>query len=193
MELCCAESRRRQQCQLGIRSGQAGRHCLRLSGVGGEAFRDCCLGCKLGLQVSAMASECEVAAATFAFPWKDSFLHCCQEIQNGTFTAEVTGTYVLVLVPFVWLNCLLKDSPDAVEEPNPANRCPLGFRYNARLNVCDDVDECHENTHECDADYEICRNTVGDYICEDLPGVTHDGHGGDENEARAFKLLDYTD
>ena len=41
MELCCAEVRKRQQCELGMRSGRSGRrHCLRLGGVGGETFRE---------------------------------------------------------------------------------------------------------------------------------------------------------
>lgn len=59
-----------------------------------------------------------------------------------------------------------------------SSRCPAGFEYNARLNQCDDVDECAaEGTNDCDAEHETCRNTVGDYICEDLPGVVVlDGH-----------------
>ena len=29
-------------------------------------------------------------------------------------------------------------------------RCPRGFRYNPDLNVCDDVDECADDTmHDC--------------------------------------------
>ena len=51
------------------------------------------------------------------------------------------------------------------------NRCPSGFRYNSRLNVCDDVDECQENSHECDETVEFCQNTIGDYICEELEGA----------------------
>ena len=63
-------------------------------------------------------------------------------------------------------------------------RCPDGFEYNARLNQCDDVDECAEGTDDCDPEYETCRNTVGDYICEDLQGVVLDGH----HEVRVIQI-----
>ena len=45
-------------------------------------------------------------------------------------------------------------------------------RYNSRLNVCDDIDECSEeggpDGHDCDLQFEACVNTIGDYICEEL-------------------------
>ena len=63
-------------------------------------------------------------------------------------------------------------SSSSSSSPASSSRCPAGFEYNARLNQCDDVDECAaEGTNDCDAEHETCRNTVGDYICEDLPGV----------------------
>lgn len=68
--MCCTFVRREQQCDLGIKAGQAGRQCLRLSGVGGEAFQDCCTGCKLGLQVGT----------------KDNYNYNKKIIFNGKFT-----------------------------------------------------------------------------------------------------------
>ncbi len=53
-------------------------------------------------------------------------------------------------------------------------------RYNARLNVCDDVDECAEGTHQCDPQEEACHNTIGDYICQELPTGVGDGDGEGE-------------
>ena len=72
-------------------------------------------------------------------------------------------------------------------------RCPQGFRYNRDLNVCDDIDECADDTlHDClvregqvslllaqpvflwllngsfFSRQEMCRNTIGDYMCESL-------------------------
>ncbi|XP_008553599.1 fibrillin-1 [Microplitis demolitor] len=41
-------------------------------------------------------------------------------------------------------------------------RCPPGYRFNASVRVCDDVDECLENP--CRA-REKCENVVGSYIC----------------------------
>ncbi len=45
----------------------------------------------------------------------------------------------------------------------------MANRYNARLNVCDDVDECEEGRDECDHQAEVCYNTIGDYICQEIP------------------------
>ncbi len=39
VEACCTRRRREQQCRLGVKAGQTGRRCLRISGVGGEAFQ----------------------------------------------------------------------------------------------------------------------------------------------------------
>ncbi len=59
-------------------------------------------------------------------------------------------------------------------------------RYNSRLNVCDDVDECAEETDDCDpALGEACYNTIGDYICQEVEveggGAGGQGMGVDKN------------
>ena len=51
------------------------------------------------------------------------------------------------------------------------NKCPDGFRYNSRLNVCDDIDECLEDSHECIENFELCQNTIGGYLCQEIPGT----------------------
>jgi len=60
-------------------------------------------------------------------------------------------------------NCCYGGSPS---DTTTEDRCPPGFAFNARLNVCDDVDECYDNVHTCDPQFEKCVNTVGDYTCE---------------------------
>lgn len=37
-----------------------------------------------------------------------------------------------------------------------------------RLNVCDDIDECSEGTSNCIDEMELCHNTIGSFICENL-------------------------
>ena len=175
MEICCVETKREQQCESGVKAGQAGRPCLKLNRPGGEQFRDCCVGCKLGLQVSAKSSNCREMGRSFGNPWEATFTRCCEEIHNGTFTEPV------------------EDEPKRAVDVDEAtrislakpNKCPQGFRFNSRLNVCDDVDECTEGTHDCDDSLEICRNTIGNYICEELEGV---GAGG-EQCAEGFKFF----
>ena len=83
---------------------------------------------------------------------------CCEEIRNGTFTEPEEDQESLNI-----------DEATRISLSQP-NRCPSGFRYNSRLNVCDDVDECQEETHDCDPTLEMCVNTIGDYICDDLAG-----------------------
>ncbi|XP_076037131.1 uncharacterized protein LOC143022668 isoform X3 [Oratosquilla oratoria] len=43
--------------------------------------------------------------------------------------------------------------------------CPAGYKYNAILLTCEDVDECEEKLDGCDPE-EVCRNTVGAYKCD---------------------------
>ena len=55
-----------------------------------------------------------------------------------------------------------------------SDRCPDGFIFNSALEVCDDIDECYENSNICDPDFEKCVNTIGDYICEPIIGHSND-------------------
>ncbi len=139
VEICCTSQRRSHQCHLGLRAGQTGRQCLRLSGVGGDAFQDCCLGCKMGLQVnsavlapadpvqsvvtlnhvSSKASSkvgdddgtCRDLAGVFQHPWDTSFISCCEEIRNGTFT-EPDDAHAGVLCMMTWVFSALNFSFD---------------------------------------------------------------------------------
>ncbi|XP_018398956.1 PREDICTED: fibrillin-1-like [Cyphomyrmex costatus] len=62
-------------------------------------------------------------------------------------------------------SCILrsprKKMPDK-DEDNESPLCPLGYRYNATNQVCDDVDECLERNVCPDGG---CQNTIGSYIC----------------------------
>ena len=33
-----------------------------------------------------MAEDCAEASSAFGTPWRESFLECCQEVRNGTFS-----------------------------------------------------------------------------------------------------------
>ncbi|XP_011707681.1 PREDICTED: fibrillin-1-like isoform X2 [Wasmannia auropunctata] len=55
-----------------------------------------------------------------------------------------------------------KKKPDKAEDNELSPLCPLGYRYNATIQVCDDVDECLERNVCPDGG---CQNTIGSYIC----------------------------
>ncbi|XP_066599204.1 fibrillin-2-like [Prorops nasuta] len=44
-------------------------------------------------------------------------------------------------------------------------RCPSGYKYNAASQVCDDMDECADESEKeiCGSGY--CANTIGSYVC----------------------------
>ncbi|KAJ2941069.1 hypothetical protein O0L34_g13198 [Tuta absoluta] len=45
-----------------------------------------------------------------------------------------------------------------------ASKCPEGMRMKPGTNVCEDIDECMEGTHLCDA-HQNCLNTNGSHEC----------------------------
>uniref|UniRef100_A0A0N5AH65 EGF-like domain-containing protein n=1 Tax=Syphacia muris TaxID=451379 RepID=A0A0N5AH65_9BILA len=54
--------------------------------------------------------------------------------------------------------------------------CNSNFRYNPEKKICEDIDECAENRHNCDPSSSICVNTIGGYICQCTDG--YEGVGG---------------
>jgi hypothetical protein len=78
--------------------------------------------------------------STLNTPWRNVFEECC----NSSTINESGNT-------------------------NTANNiCPDGFVHNPTLNVCDDIDECTNGGHDCNADTEVCRNVIGGFLCEPL-------------------------
>ncbi|XP_037876845.1 fibrillin-1 [Bombyx mori] len=49
--------------------------------------------------------------------------------------------------------------------------CPHGYEPD-EYGACFDVDECFTNRHTCYNNTEVCKNTVGGYICNCAPGYT---------------------
>ncbi|KAI5640010.1 calcium-binding EGF domain-containing protein [Phthorimaea operculella] len=47
---------------------------------------------------------------------------------------------------------------------NQASKCPEGMRMKPGTNTCEDIDECLEGTHLCDA-HQNCLNTNGSHEC----------------------------
>ena len=96
---------------------------------------------------------------------------CCIACKMGTLTDPQDCSKMVNLMPSHFSQvsftkcCYGEDEPIT---PIPDQRCPLGFTWNVVLNVCDDVDECFDETDTCDPNFERCVNLVGDYSCEPL-------------------------
>ena len=119
LEVCCTKTRLELQCEAGRRAALNGEECsLRAeqgSAVEGrEAFKDCCLACTLGIVVASMGQKCSGVANIFGCPLEKPFVDCCEEIAAPLFN-------------------------DTTVEDNDV--CPEGFKYNAEMHVCDDLDE----------------------------------------------------
>ncbi|XP_037784060.1 fibrillin-2-like isoform X6 [Penaeus monodon] len=76
--ICCLRYYRDKQCQQGKQAAQAGQECTAITDEGGEFYKDCCDGCKLGLVSGNMGMGCN-SRFTFGFPWDTAYFHCCSQ------------------------------------------------------------------------------------------------------------------
>lgn len=76
--ICCLRYYRDKQCQQGKQAAQAGQECTDITEEGGEFYKDCCDGCKLGLVSGNMGMGCN-SRFTFGFPWDSAYFHCCNQ------------------------------------------------------------------------------------------------------------------
>ncbi|GFY38322.1 uncharacterized protein TNIN_270692 [Trichonephila inaurata madagascariensis] len=55
--------------------------------------------------------------------------------------------------------------------PPPVSRsCPTGRRFDPATGSCEDINECTENSHDCDRRSQVCVNTQGSFQCQTRPG-----------------------
>ncbi|KAK4307648.1 hypothetical protein Pmani_020604 [Petrolisthes manimaculis] len=81
--ICCIRYFRDEQCQKGRQAAQVGQDCMATTGEGGEYFKDCCEGCRLGLVSGSMGMGCSLQFM-FGFPWDNMFLQCCNQAAQTT-------------------------------------------------------------------------------------------------------------
>jgi len=79
VHICCLRKHRERQCDLGKQSARADRECSVTREWGGEAHKDCCEGCKLGLVTGSMAMGCTFRVFKFGAPWDEAYFSCCQQ------------------------------------------------------------------------------------------------------------------
>ncbi|KAG1677538.1 Fibulin-2 [Nymphon striatum] len=216
VSICCVRLSRIRSCATGRETARLGQDCSHLPQItGGEAHKDCCKSCKLGLIASSMTFPCTLTSFRFGHPWDDSYLDCCKS-PKGTITdphtsdGDVCGdsnpcehTCIKTGDEHFFLcrcysgfrlkddlrscqdinecaegvhNCT-NDKPDCInvlggyqcyprDIPTQSQNCPNGFRRNPQTFVCEDVDECVENTHNCDLRSSVCVNSIGNFDCQ---------------------------
>ena len=166
MEVCCSEARRELHCSAGRQAALGGEECSAPDSLdlpGQQTYKDCCLSCTLGIIVASMGQECDEVNQIFTCPLHQPFSHCCTEIAgpvNDTSPdqAELEEETSAELPETTETTEIATDREDI---------CPVGFQYNALIHVCDDVDECSdESLHSCSSPDEVCYNTVGSFVCE---------------------------
>ncbi|CAB4064149.1 FBLN1_2 [Lepeophtheirus salmonis] len=104
----------------------------------------CCTACKLGMLLESVSkTTCTRMGTSLAEPWRRTFKRCCNNEDN-------VDEDISSIIPSI-----------------NRNPCPRGYNFNQGLNLCDDIDECEEESDSCDAS-QTCINTIGDYMCQSM-------------------------
>ena len=88
---------------------------------------------------------------------------------NGNCIGTVSKPEPLVRKPYYKIYCVFeRDDFDRMKDTVGSYHCVCALGYEGDL-ICRDIDECLDNTHECDS-LSTCRNTVGTYKCDCING-----------------------
>ncbi|KAK8729424.1 hypothetical protein OTU49_008467 [Cherax quadricarinatus] len=185
--ICCLRYFRDEQCQKGKQAAQVGQDCVSSSNQGGEYFKDCCQGCKLGLFSGSMGMGCNMGFK-FGFPWDSAFVQCCMQVAPGSAASFPDIGNKLVdlnnLYPGVISTTLTYSESDDlcarfagklcahVCVPTPGSyrcQCRAGFTLSTDNKSCIQdalIDRCRQN-NPC---AHICRDTGVSIECSCNPG-----------------------
>ncbi|KAG0712253.1 Fibrillin-3 [Chionoecetes opilio] len=179
--ICCLRFFRDEQCQKGKQAAQVGQDCMPSARQGGEYFKDCCQGCKLGLFSGSMGMGCGTRFK-FGFPWDYAFLQCCSQAAPGNTSPNLSGNQVKDsenLYP--GLEGSTSDIPESENlcaklpgklcsdlcVPTPGSyrcMCRPGFTLSIDGKTCvqDTITDRCEVNNPCD---HICRDTGVSIVC----------------------------
>ncbi|XP_047735450.1 fibrillin-1 isoform X2 [Hyalella azteca] len=142
--ICCLRLYREEQCEKGKQAAQKGHDCRVPAALGGEYYKDCCEGCKLGLVSGSMALSCSFRSLQFGFPWDVAYTQCCTQLHPQ-------------------LPVLPREQPERVHDNTllyPGSSSPVADSDNLCLLFRDQL--CAH----------ICVPAVGSYTCQCHPGFT---------------------
>ncbi|GFN90338.1 fibrillin-1-like isoform x15 [Plakobranchus ocellatus] len=94
---------------------------------------------------------------------------------EGILVYSVPETHTGNLCSLASVNTCDQQTSECVETSNDLVhcRCLPGFEQSADSNVCQDIDECHTNAHNC-SQLNACSNTFGSYMCACADGYYWD-------------------
>ncbi|KAE8752650.1 hypothetical protein FOCC_FOCC000772 [Frankliniella occidentalis] len=86
------------QCRRGSNAALADKRCSVDVAEHGEAYKDCCEACKLGMISGSLWQSCELKRFSFGLPWDAAFHECCAAA-SGTSSAATPPTSSNELLP----------------------------------------------------------------------------------------------
>ncbi|XP_050690490.1 fibulin-2-like isoform X2 [Eriocheir sinensis] len=188
--ICCLRYFRDEQCQKGKQVAQVGQDCMASTSQGGEYFKDCCQGCKLGLFSGSMGMGCSTRFK-FGIPWDYAYLQCCSQATSSNTSPDLAGNQEVDsenLYPGLGIlgsQGVIPDSENLCAKlpgklcsdlcvPTPGSyrcMCRAGFSLSVDGKTCiqDTVtDRCQVN-NPCD---HVCRDTGVSIVCSCNRGFT---------------------
>jgi len=142
VHICCLRKHRERQCDLGKQSARADRECSVTREWGGEAHKDCCEGCKLGLVAGSMAMSCSFRNFKFGAPWDEAYFSCCQQA----------------------LSQIYPDSPNLRPQSNNNQNAAITNEPQSPQQNAIEEDLCERFPGELCA--QVCVPTAGSFRCE---------------------------
>ncbi|XP_055933014.1 fibulin-1-like isoform X2 [Argiope bruennichi] len=162
--ICCIRTHRQIHCENGKNAARTRKQCSIHPQQGGEAFKDCCDACTLGLQAESMQMPCTFSSFSFGLPWDEAFQDCCQNPYSPLGTSPEHANFS----PGNG-NCGADNPCDQkCEEIGQGVRrcsCYPGYKLTVDLRTCEDIDECLLEAHNCDPATETCLNSIGGFQC----------------------------
>ncbi|CAG5093734.1 Similar to FBN3: Fibrillin-3 (Homo sapiens) [Cotesia congregata] len=104
--------------------------------------------------------------------------------KNKSSNISVSSALIACEPGYQWIdnNCYdvneCTDGPGCQEHERCVNRlggydclplCNTGWYFDRTSKQCRDVDECLLGRHNCSQDSQVCRNTNGSYVCDEIP------------------------
>uniref|UniRef100_A0A6A7G299 Fibrillin-2-like isoform X4 n=2 Tax=Hirondellea gigas TaxID=1518452 RepID=A0A6A7G299_9CRUS len=182
--ICCLRFYRERQCEAGKAAAQRGQDCRLPAAEGGEYYKDCCEGCKLGLVSGSMSLSCTFRSLKFGFPWDNAYTQCCShmhpELPLPTLPADHTTRDNSVLYPGSQSIadsenlCLLFPGQLCAHVCVPVRgsytcQCRAGFTLSVDKKTCLQ-EQLPDRCSQSDACEHICRDTGIAIECACDPG-----------------------
>ncbi|XP_065572230.1 fibrillin-2-like isoform X12 [Artemia franciscana] len=184
VQICCLRRHRELQCEAGKVAARQDRECIVTPVIGGEAFKDCCEACKLGLVSGTMNLGCTMKNYKFGLPWDEAYQSCCvQTIGAAGRRNQAQFGIPTNQVPESPPSYLSQDEQDPLENlcnifpgqlcahiclPSPGSyscSCREGFELMADRKSCQLIGQGNDRCVNDNPCGQICKDTGTGIIC----------------------------